>query len=350
MSKLRTAIIRTDFSLLNRAGQIGAQLNIPDLQARLKGFLSSPAGMKFVKDSLTGLTGKRWPNIKSVKAELFQQGYFQFIFRVKVQDRLSRRAAFCLVLSKGIPQMQADNITIDEYNNLQRYSSRYPEFFVEPLVLVDRNANGLVLYSSKFYSQQLEIDYKIDGLEGRNGLFINSLKVKNDCCAFSLEEQNPLLEEMIKILAVAYDENSCEAIEGLRISAGDFIVNYKDTNNFSMRLIAIRMTKTMDIPTFVCSLLNYYLGLKKYLRHQGMDHIGFPFDEITVFNGLAKAFQYKQNLSLEEANRKAANWMAEYHQALERGELDSYLRSLTISRIQAGFENLPRHYHKRGNG
>lgn len=158
-----------------------------------------------------------------------------------------------------------------------------------------------------------------------------------------------LLEEMVKIQAAAYDEEAGEALSAVQINSGDFILDFKDKDNFSMRLITVRAVARIDTPTFICGLTQFCIGLKKDPRLPVVaTHLGFVFNETTIYRGLVKAFLYK-GLSLEEANRKAAAWMAQYYQAGERGELDSFLRFNQQLREKLGFEHFPRHFHKRSS-
>lgn len=159
--------IATDFSFAVRTKQIGMRVDLQGLDTRLQKFLSSQAGTDFILHSVEILTGRRWPSVESVTAAVFQQGVFQFVFKVEVENGLGEREKFCLILSKGTEKLMTDRLTIEDYNNLRKYHLRCPELVVEPLVLAQDTQSGLVLYSSRLYESHLEVGYKIDGLGGQ---------------------------------------------------------------------------------------------------------------------------------------------------------------------------------------
>jgi hypothetical protein len=350
MSKIR---LRTDFSFAHQVPQIGKRVDLSRLQKRFQLFLSSSEGTRFIRETVRAL-GKKFSTIKSIRAELFQQGYHQFVFSVKATNHRGQHVKFCLILSKNVNVLgtETDRVTIEEHRLLSKYHARHPDLFVEPLVLIPRSKNNLVLYSSRLYEDNLEIDYKIDGKNNRYGLFLNSAKGPRPFYNFFPQEQDTLLEEMVKIFAAAYDPETQEAIEGLMVSAGDAIVRFNNRNDFNLRLVSVRSTIPLSIPEFVCRLLNYCIGLESPPLQvgpvvAGCKMAGYLFDEIAVYNGLVKAFKYKEKATDEDANLKAAEWMASYHQALERGELDTLLRSIRMSMEAKGLAHLPVYRHTR---
>ena len=326
----RTRIL-VDCSFASRFGQIGRPVKVDDFNRRLTGFLSSPEGMRFITATLEKLAGRPVSGAAGIRATMFQQGYFQFVFRVDIKTRSGIPKRFCLIVSKGNPQFDTDRIAEDEFKLLSHYYQRLPGFLVEPLVF-DRT--DLVLYSSRYYSDHLELDYKIDGVNGRHGLYINSDRAFRP---FSGKEQDRLLEEMVKILVLAYDESSGIAIGGLKVSSGDFIVK-SERERLDLKLICVRSAERRKIPAFICDLLEYTIGLST--------HQGFLFDVTTIHNGLVKAFLHN-GLSKEAAVHKATHWMSQYQQALERGELDSLKRFWATLRYEAGLDGLPVYRHKR---
>lgn len=348
MSGIKAPKVRTDFTFATKCGQIGPQFlpnQLQALQARLQGFLSSPTGLNFIKNSIETLTGQRWNNFKSVRAEIFQQGYFQFILKVQVQQKGNNDVSFCMVLSKGGPN---DNVTMQDFTKLSYYHTRYPDHFVRPLFL--HSSGGLVLYSSELYPKHLELNYKIDGVQGRNGLHINSAQV-GGVRPFKPEEQDRLLEEMVMIQAMAYDEKSGIGLEGIMVNSGDYIVNFESINDFSLRLITVRYeSESRTVPEFICRILNYITGLYNDPRMPNRaTHVGRLFGEATIYNGLVRAFQHKEKLSANEAQMKAFNWMRDYHQALERGELDDLIRAVENETVRVGLGGLPVYHHPRSD-
>lgn len=326
--------------------QIGRPVHLPSFATSLSQFLSSRHGLMFVRRSLHFLGDNNWltTGVRTIEVEVFQQGFFAFIAQVRITDVTGQTGNLCLVVSKGNPQINSNGCVRREYAYLRRHYPQAPELIVRPLELFHDSSTGLVLYSSQFYMNHLEIGYAIDGLGGRQGLYKNSKLVPFGSRAFNLMQQQPLLEEMVKILTVLYDEEHQQAISIFLINAGDFILEYKDENDFSMRLVAIRdRTNGIDIPTFICLLRNYCLKVAK-TRDPDTYCVMYVFNERTIFKGLVKAFQYR-GMSLLEARQKADAWMRIYNEAGERGRLDDFLARVEVQRYRLGFQGLPALYH-----
>lgn len=184
--------VTTGLTHLLKYGQIGEPVHLPTLESRLQKFFSSRKGVVFTLKTVLALTGQNWGNVAAIHAEVFQQGFFQFVIKVEASNYLGESAAFCVIMSKGIHQQMTDQITASDFVNLKKYNNLYPDLFVQPLVMLEYMEDGPVLYSSRLYPDQLEIDYKIDRVAGRNGLYINSPKAPNGSCRpFSPRSKTP---------------------------------------------------------------------------------------------------------------------------------------------------------------
>jgi len=338
----KTTTVSINCSFIERYGQIGKPVPVNNLIVRLTNFLSSPPGARFVADTLERLTGRRPAGLSEIRAEMFQQGFFQFVFRASARTLSEEKENFCLIVSKGIPQYATDQVTADEFQLLSHYHQLLPDRFVEPLAF---NRNDLTLYSSRLYPEHLELDLRIDGQGGGQVFFINSDRSSK---VFSRPEQDRLLEEMVKTLTLAYEANSGKAIAGMKIRAGDFIIRYRSRDDFDMKLICVRMAIEQCVPSFIFNLVEYALGLSSVPGVDEITHLGYLFDTKTVFNGLVRAFA-AQGLSRTATVKKATDWMGQYHRALDRGELESLKRFWKKLQFEAGFDGLPVYRYRRSD-
>lgn len=293
-------------------------------------------------DSYERLTGKPPLGFSEIKAKLIQQGFFQFVFLVNVRTLSGESERFCLIISKENHEFATNRVTADEFELLSRYHQLLPDQFVQPLVF---DNSDLTLYSSVYYPNHLELDFKIDGAGGRQGFYINSYRSSK---IFSREEQDRLLEEIVKILTLAYEANGHKAIGGMKISAGDFIIRYQDKDHFDLKLICTKLAIEQSIPSFIHSLVEYSIGLSTIPGVEKITHLGYLFDQQTIFNGLVKAFMSK-SLSRTTAMKKATEWMGQHYQAFDNGELNSLIRFWAKLRYEAGFDGLPIYRYQRAN-
>ena len=338
----RPTNIFVNCSFIERYGQIGRPVSANALVVRLTNFLSSPTGINFLTDSYERLTSKKTTGFSEIRAQMIQQGFFQFVFLLRVTAHTGEREKFCLIVSKENEAFATNRITADEYELLSRYHQLCPDQFVKPLVF---DSSDLTLYSSVFCPEHLELDFKIDGSGGRQGFYINSFRSSK---IFSKEEQDQLMEETVKILTLAYEANEHKAINGLKISAGDFILHYKDKNHFDMKLICVRMAVEQSIPSFIHSLIEYSIGLSTIPGLEKTTHLGYLFDRQTIFNGLVKAFIAKSG-DRTTSLKKATEWMGQYCQALDGGELKSLIRFWAKLRQEAGYDGLPVYRYQRAD-
>lgn len=338
----RPTNIYVNCSFIERYGQIGKPVSPNELVIRLTNFFSSPQGINFLSNTYERLTGKPALGFSEIRAQLIQQGFFQFVFIAKLATRAGERESFCLIISKENEAFATDRLTEDEYDLLSQYHQLLPDQFVKPLVF---DYSDLTLYSSVFCPEHLELDFKIDGSGGRQGFYINSFRSSKN---FSNKEQDQLMEEIVKILTLAYEANGHKAIGGLKISAGDFILHYKDKDHFDMKLICARMAIEQSIPSFIHSLVEYSIGLSTIPGLEKMTHLGYLFDKQTIFNGLVKAFMAK-SLSRSAAIKKATEWMGQHFQAFDNGELKSLIRFWAKLRHEAGFDGLPIYRYQRAD-
>lgn len=329
------------------------------LHQQIKDFVLSPAGRSFVKRSAALARNERWLRLRSVDLELFQWGSFQFIFKAVVNKGFFNQAEFCFVLSKG---GENDALTIQDFNNLQKAYLRAPDFVVEPLSLF--TDSKITVYSTRLYPEHLEVNYNPDGVFGRCGLHINSAKVKNTVRPFNLEEQDSLLEEMIKILTILYIRSGGEFVSNFGVNAGDFILDYRGLDDFSMRLITVRGKEKCDIPHFICRLITYPTPVRQgfgddWGKGTKKDPllVAFLFDLKTLRNGLRKAFKYyycsmghSENVSALATERDIKQWLGQYNTAWIRGELAGFISWHEQQMVEAHLSELPVHYHIRSDG
>ena len=338
----RPTNISVNCSFIERYGQIGKPVSANELVIRLTKFFSSPQGINFIANTYERLTGKPALGFSEIRAQLIQQVFFQFVFLAKATTRTGERESFCLIISKENEAFATNRLTADEYELLSLYHQLLPDQFVHPLVF---DNSDLTLYSSVYCRDHLELDFKIDGAGGSHGFYINSFRRSKN---FSNKEQDQLLEEIVKILTLAYETNGHKAIGGMKISAGDFIIRYQDKDHFDLKLICARMAIEQNIPSFIHSLVEYSIGLSSIPGLEKITHLGYLFDKQTIFIGLVKAFMAKSH-SRTTAMKKATEWMGQHYQALDNGELNSLSRFWAKLRQEAGFDGLPVYRYQRAD-
>ena len=200
-------------------------------------------------------------------------------------------AGFNLMVSSGNAELKADERTISEFQAISRLYAAYPDHFAQPLLLKEEtDPPTLTLFSTRAYEKHFGLEYKL----------ISGLSRKSDSPNFREFEQDLLLEEMVKVLTLAFDEEKKVAVA---MDLRDFSLDYTSYTAFDLKLLRARkITGGIDPARYVFNIINYSLP------SADSGHLVYLFDEKRVSNGLEKAFSL-QGMDRIESLTKASNWL-----------------------------------------
>ena len=193
-------------------------------------------GDRFILPSLLDALGPG--EITSLSFELFQEGRFQLIFRLKVHTSKDRTAQFAFVVAKN--HEECSMIARNEHGNLLMMHERMPEHVVKPyrggpIFLPDRQGRkeGREIFA---YITQWLTGYEELGVN-KNLQFIENVKNRH---VFSIAETEELKVQMVEIIARSYDPLTHSAMTMPEIASGDFVVYRAGRGHLKIKLIASR--------------------------------------------------------------------------------------------------------------
>jgi len=188
------------------------------------------------------------PNIKSAlgpsritrcEIELFQEGFYQLIFKMKVQNSQKRRATFALVVAKD--HQGLSETAKREHRTLIELFGRATQCFARPLkggtlYLPDRHRrkeNDRYVYA---YMTEWQHGHHELGIQRNGQFFVNIPKP----VPFTKPQTQQLKRRMVEMVIRSYDpvKRSCMAIP--QIASGDFVVTLPGKQAPRLKIIACR--------------------------------------------------------------------------------------------------------------
>ena len=178
--------------------------------------------------------------VTALKFTLFQEGRFQFIFRLQATNTRKKSAAFGFVVAKRDGEIS--RTAAAEHHHLEQLHGRAPDEVVRPFLgghvfLPDRHGQpgqGREIYA--YLTQWLGSFHEL-GVDRNLQFFINV----NPHRLLTLAQTEDLKTKVIGVVARAYDPESRVSMEMPEIASGDFVVtqpNRKGTQD--VKLIACR--------------------------------------------------------------------------------------------------------------
>lgn len=175
--------------------------------------------------------------ILSLDIELFQEGRYQLIFRMRAVNAKGKKAFFGLVVAKN--HEECTRVAETEHRNLRTLHERSPKFVVKPYW------GGTFLLPDRYRRKENDrhvYGYVTGWLNGFDELgvtrslqFYVNVEKKH---TFSLAETEWLKGHMLEIVASTHDDRTRTAMVLPQIASGDFVVNREGT--LKLRLIACR--------------------------------------------------------------------------------------------------------------
>jgi hypothetical protein len=171
--------------------------------------------------------------------ELFQEGKYQFIFRLRAANARRNMATFAFVAAKRHDEFSA--VAAVEHKNLRILQQRAPTHVVRPfdgglVYLPDRHqraGHGREVYC---YLTQWLAGFDELGI-GKNLQFIINVKARH---TFTIEQTEKLKAQMVEIMARTYDARDKSVMDLPQIASGDFVVSSPKRGDPRLRLIACR--------------------------------------------------------------------------------------------------------------
>lgn len=194
--------------------------------------------------------------LSSLSFELFQEGAYQLIFRMRAVNQRRAEALFALVAAK---QEGAVSRTAEaEHRNLARLHARAPDAVVRPFLggivyLPDRHGRANKSRKVYAYVTQWLSGYHELGVDRSHQCFINTRRPH----LFSKEETQELKTLMVETIARTYDPDARTCIEMPQIASGDFVVAKPGRGPLRIKLIACRrILRRVDPGKMIDAILN----------------------------------------------------------------------------------------------
>ena len=192
---------------------------------------------RFILPSVQEVLGP--PEISSLAFELFQEGRFQLIFRVKAGNVRKKQGAFGMVVAKNAEE--CSTVARNEHNNLRTLHERAPMQVVKTyrggaIHLPDRHqrtGKGRDIYA--YLTQWLQ-GYDELGINKNLQCIANTLKVHT----FTKSETETIKGLMVETVFRSYDPKSRTCMAMPEIASGDFVINWSRKDNLRLKLIACR--------------------------------------------------------------------------------------------------------------
>ena len=176
-------------------------------------------------------------DVSALNFELFQEGRYQLIFRLRASNIKGGSTQFAYVAAKN--HEECSDIARAEHHNLRTLYERMPQWVTRPywggtVVLPDRHKrkeHDRLVYT--YFTSWLN-GYEELGVT-RNLQFYVNVEKKH---TFTLAETELLHGQMLEIIASSHDETSRTAMALPQIASGDFVVNRQ--GGLKLKLIACR--------------------------------------------------------------------------------------------------------------
>ncbi len=192
---------------------------------------------KFVIPTVQKILGNS--PITSLKFHLFQEGKYQFIFRLKAENQKMKSAYFAFVIAKDGDEYS--KIAKAEHQNLIVLHKKCPDFVVKPfsgdyLFFPDRHKRKEFHRKIYAYLTQWLSGFEELGVNKDLQFFTNVPKPHT----FSIKETNEIKVKILEIILSLYDEKKKISIALPEIASGDFVIKRSPSGNHRLKLIACR--------------------------------------------------------------------------------------------------------------
>lgn len=192
---------------------------------------------RFIIPSVQDLLGPG--AVTTLSFELFQEGKFQLIFRLKAGNARRKEGLFAFVVAKRTGDFST--VAAAEHRNLEMLNARARGQVVRPfrggnLFLPDRHRraeHGREVYA--YLTQWLSGYHELGVAENLH--FIMNIVPRH---TFSLAQTDALKGNMIEIIVKSYDPRKGECMEMPQIASGDFVVTPPGKGGPRLKLIACR--------------------------------------------------------------------------------------------------------------
>jgi hypothetical protein len=243
--------------------------------------------------------------ISTLAFELFQEGKFQLIFKLRVCNEKRKEAAFAFVVAKH--HEAYSRIAQAELGNLHTLHERAPGVVVRPfrgglVFLPDRHgrtSHGREVYA--YLTQWLD-EYQELGVNRTMQFYVNIAKPHT----FSIAQTELIKSQMVETIARSYDPVKRDCMEMPQVASGDFVVTDPAKGAPKIKLIACRRMLPHMTPA---KLLHSIIGAS--WEWCGQTFRIFPSDPELLFEGVVKAFD----------RETARDWFDQYVRAIQAGRL-----------------------------
>ncbi len=246
---------------------------------------------RFILPSIQSVMGPS--DLHSLSFELFQEGRFQFIFRIQAVNTRRKRASFGFVVAKNAQEASA--VAKNEHRILRELHPRAPLAVVQPfrggaIYLPDRYhraSHGREIYA---YVTQWLHGYDELGINKNLQCIANIQKVHT----FTLQETEMIKGHIAETFFRTFDPKTRTAMALPEIASGDFVINWSSKKGtprqaapkepFTLKLIACRRMLAKTSPARMLELL-----LRTSWEWNGRRFCLAPHDPETLHPAMVKA-------------------------------------------------------------
>jgi hypothetical protein len=240
--------------------------------------------------------------VASLSFDLFQEGRYQLIFRLRAVNARRREATFAFVAAKKHEDFSA--LAQAEHRNLRILHERAPAYVVKPfrggtIYLPDRHqraGHGREIYA--YVTEWLNGFHEL-GVNRDLQFFVNIAKPHT----FTIAQTEALKQRIVEIVARTYHPGRRECMEIPQIASGDFVVTNTPRGVARLKLIACRHLLTRVSPEDLIhrvAAASWEWGGRRFRLA--------PADPSAVFDAFAGAV----------GRATARAWFTQYHAAVSR--------------------------------
>ena len=256
--------------------------------------------------------------VVSLSFELFQEGKYQLIFRLRAANAKRKEASFAFVVAKA--HGDYSETASKEHGNLCALHERMPLFVVKPfrgglIFLPDRRQradHGREVYA--YLTQWLGGFHEL-GVARNLQFFINTPKPH----LFSAAQTEALKARMAEIIVRSYDPGKQTCMDMPQIASGDFVVTKPAQGTPKLKLIACRRMLQHVSPAKLIHRI-----AEAHWDWGGLEVRLAPADPDAFFASLANA----------RGAEEARAWFTQYIAAVRRGTYPPQ-ETLPIDEIEA---------------
>ncbi len=255
--------------------------------------------------------------LTSLTFELFQEGQFQLIFRLRAINVHRNVATFAFVVAKK--EGDFSRVASNEHALLRVLHERCPEFVVRPylggaIFIPNRREPNRPRPIYAYLTQWLNSYHEL-GVNRSLQFFINAKQPH----VFTIAQTEELKAQMIEIIARTFDPQRRDSMELPQIASGDFVVTKPRRGTPRLKLIACRGLLRGLTPA---KLLHQIVDVR--WDWGGRQLRLLPNDPALVLEGLSRA----------RGPQQARAWLKEYRKAIESGKFPEQ-KGLSISKLSS---------------